>query len=267
MSDTAHNHDALSEAIINRQIVSNSLKRKGTQELYERPVKLMHRHLKEIINVSVKSTLTITDIRYIKYNLYRARSEQLLKLPTNILTVHSALNSIDCSTIENEPFLFLNDSINGIIMFTCKSNLEFLNKIKTVYVVGTFEYCTKFFCQLFTVHGLFNNYYVPLVYFLLKNKQTITYSEEFKAIDLECPKVCPEYKIDIIYVDFEVSIHKTLQQIWPETLIKGCRFHLGQSWWRKMQNLGLAKEWVDWRSWQLSIMYFWIIVFEPRGNW
>ncbi|XP_026807696.1 uncharacterized protein LOC113550194 [Rhopalosiphum maidis] len=59
VSDTAHNHDALSEAIINRQIVSNSLKRKGIQELYERPVKLMHRHLKESIDVSVKNIYII----------------------------------------------------------------------------------------------------------------------------------------------------------------------------------------------------------------
>jgi hypothetical protein len=81
VNDTDHNHDALSEAVINRQIMSNSLKRKGTQELYETPAKLMHRYLKE----SVKITLTITDIRCIKNNLYRVRNEQLPKLPTNIL--------------------------------------------------------------------------------------------------------------------------------------------------------------------------------------
>jgi accessory gene regulator protein AgrB len=39
----------------------------------------MHRHLKESIDITVKSTLTITDIRYIKNNLYRALSEQLPK--------------------------------------------------------------------------------------------------------------------------------------------------------------------------------------------
>jgi hypothetical protein len=44
VSDTDHNHNALSEAVINRQIVSYSLKRKGTQELYEKTTKLMHRH-------------------------------------------------------------------------------------------------------------------------------------------------------------------------------------------------------------------------------
>jgi hypothetical protein len=113
--DTDHNYDTLSEAvIINRKIVSNSLKRKGTQELYERPAKLMHRHLKESIDISAKCTLTITDIRYIKNNLHRTRSEQLPKLPTNILTFHLALNAINCITNENEPFLSLNDSINVI---------------------------------------------------------------------------------------------------------------------------------------------------------
>jgi len=47
-------------------------------------------------------------------NLCRTRSEQLPKFLTNIVTVHSELNTIDCITNENEPFLFLNDSINGM---------------------------------------------------------------------------------------------------------------------------------------------------------
>ncbi|XP_025421089.1 uncharacterized protein LOC112691152 [Sipha flava] len=104
--DTDHNHDALSEAVINRQIVSNFLKRKSTQELFERPAKQMHRHLKESIDISVKSTLAIIGIRYIKNYLYRAQSEQLPKLPTNILNVHSALNAIDCITNEKNLFCF-----------------------------------------------------------------------------------------------------------------------------------------------------------------
>jgi len=45
-----------------------------------------------------------------------------------------------------------------------------------------------------------------------------------------------------IYVDFEEAIHYSNLSVWPETNIKGCRFHLGQSWWRKIQNLGLTNE-------------------------
>lgn len=83
VSDVTHDHDTPSEEILNRQIVN---------------------------------TLTINDVRCIKNNVYRARSEELPKSPTNISTVHLALNSIDCITNENEPYLFLNDSINGVIM-------------------------------------------------------------------------------------------------------------------------------------------------------
>lgn len=72
-----------------------------TTRVYERPANLMHRHLKASIDVSVKNALTITDIRYIQKYLYRARSEQLPKLPMNILTIHLALNYIDCITNEN----------------------------------------------------------------------------------------------------------------------------------------------------------------------
>jgi len=47
-------------------------------------------------------------------------------------------------------FLFLNDSINAIVILQClhvicKSNLEFLSKIISVYVDNMFKYCINFF--------------------------------------------------------------------------------------------------------------------------
>jgi hypothetical protein len=33
-----------------------------------------------------------------------------------------------------------------------------------------------------------------------------------------------------VYADFEKAIHSAASFIWPESDIKGCRFHLGQSW-------------------------------------
>ena len=30
--------------------------------------------------------------------------------------------------------------------------------------------------------------------------------------------------------------------VWPGCEVKACRFHLGQSWWRKIQSLGLSKQ-------------------------
>lgn len=45
-----------------------------------------------------------------------------------------------------------------------------------------------------------------------------------------------------IYVDFEETIHYLILSVLPETNIKGRRLHLGQSWWRKIQNVGLTDE-------------------------
>lgn len=40
--------------------------------------------------------------------------------------------------------------------------------MKTIYVDGTFKYCPKLFYQLFTIHGLSNGYYIPLVFFFIE---------------------------------------------------------------------------------------------------
>ena len=32
---------------------------------------------------------------------------------------------------------------------------------------------------------------------------------------------------------------------WPTTELRGCRFHLGQSWWRRIQQIGLACSYND----------------------
>jgi hypothetical protein len=51
----------------------------------------------------------------------------------------------------------------------------------TLYMDGTFEFCTKFFGQLFTIHALCNEVYVPVVFCLLKNKSKSTYLRLFNT--------------------------------------------------------------------------------------
>jgi len=43
-----------------------------------------------------------------------------------------------------------------------------------------------------------------------------------------------------LYADFEKAIHNAARHVWPSIEVKGCRFHLGQSWYRKIQQLGLS---------------------------
>ncbi|CAI6369769.1 unnamed protein product [Macrosiphum euphorbiae] len=48
-----------------------------------------------------------------------------------------------------------------------------------------------------------------------------------------------------MYADFEKSIHMGARNVWRDIITKGCRFHLGQAWWRKVQNLGLSIHYCD----------------------
>ncbi|KAE9544413.1 hypothetical protein AGLY_001592 [Aphis glycines] len=120
-----------------------------------------------------------------------------------------------------------------------ESNLRNLSSISKNYVHGTFRCCTKYFCQLFTVHALNN------AYFLLPNKKFESYQNAFNGLIEQCNTFNFNFKRDVIFVDFETSIYKAIRLTWPLAAIKGCRFHLDQSWWRKIQSLGLSTDYKD----------------------
>ena len=46
----------------------------------------------------------------------------------------------------------------------------------------------------------------------------------------------------IVYADFETAIHNAVTKVWPGCEVKAFRFHLGRSWWRKTQTVGLGKQ-------------------------
>ncbi|KAF0748606.1 Uncharacterized protein FWK35_00023566 [Aphis craccivora] len=68
------------------------------------------------------------------------------------------------------------------------------------------------------------------------------YSQTFTHILNECNKRNFNFIPEIVYADFEVAIHTALLTVWPQINIKGCRFHQGQNWWRKIQNVGLSSD-------------------------
>ena len=85
-----HSHDADSEACLNRQMLNNSVKRKAMEDLCERPRKLIHEELRS----QYLNTVTYTDISNISSNMHKARSSQLLPLPTDIEETHEALSAV-----------------------------------------------------------------------------------------------------------------------------------------------------------------------------
>lgn len=173
-----HNHEKDEHNIMVRQVIRNSVKRKAQDDVCERPLKLIYNELK----TTNTDTLNKTDMNCFRKSIYLARRSQLPTRPANIQNVHEVLDSLEIKTYDNEPFLMVNDHKLNIIMFSCEKNLNTLCSLKTMYVDGTFKYCTKFFVQLFTIHGLSNGHYIPLVFFLLNNKECETYATCFNIL-------------------------------------------------------------------------------------
>jgi hypothetical protein len=117
-------------------------------------------------------------------------------------------------TSSKEQFLLV-DKEKIIVIFSCKTNLHFLSFVDVLYVDGTFKSTPKFFHQPFTIHGLSNCHYKPLLYFLLANKRQISYEDVFRHTVLESAKlglnVCPT----VVYADFETAFPNTVTTVWP----------------------------------------------------
>jgi hypothetical protein len=83
---------------------------------------------------------------------------------------------------------------------------------------------------------------VPLALFLLANKHQTSYEDVFRHTVSEAAKLGVNVFPTIVYADFETAIHNAMTTVWPGCEVKACRFHLGQSWWRKIQSLELSKQ-------------------------
>jgi hypothetical protein len=75
------------------------------------------------------NTLTCKDRQNIRRNIHKAPSSHLPPLPTNIEETHEALSAVQVLTSLEEQFLLVNDSEKNIVMFSCRTNLQFLSSI------------------------------------------------------------------------------------------------------------------------------------------
>jgi hypothetical protein len=106
-------------------------------------------------------------------------------MPKNIAKVHTALNNLNTNTYKGENVLLINYHILNIC-FSTKTNLKLFCSCNKIFVNRTFEFCSKYFYQLFTVHGFQNGHYVSLIFSLLPNKLSSTYKYLFQALISKC---------------------------------------------------------------------------------
>lgn len=232
-----HTHDQDSQASIERQQIRTVCKRKAVDDISERPSKII---LTELTN-RPDGELVPKDVKAVRQSIYRERRKLQPKLPTCRAEVHEALRDRNITSNDGEEMLQFNNERTGIILFTTLKNLQFLCQDDVeVFGDGTFEFCPKFFYQLYTIHGYKNGHYLPCAFFLLQSKTKNCYRDMFAVLIETCSRMSLNLEISSIHLDFEIAVHEVIKEFFPNAEIKGCNFHLAQAWYRKIQQLGLA---------------------------
>ena len=220
-----HNHPCIENLQVKK--LQNGVKRKASEEICLQPSKIINAGINEASDVL--SNLTTNDFNNIRRSVYRSRRSKLPSLPRSLEDIHSVLDSYECHTSQGENFLLINDCNLHIILFSCQTNLRYLCSRPKIYVDGTFNFCPKYFMQLFTIHTVENGQYIPLVFILLPNKNSETYTNAFELLRNYCSSINLCLNPDEIVRDFEKSIHVSVKKVWPLICIIGCRFHLTQA--------------------------------------
>lgn len=130
---------------------------------------------------------------------------------------------------------------NRIIVFASDLMLDELERNDVWMLDGTFKVSPSLFLQLYTIHvviGGHSGHVFPCVYALLPDKSTATYKRLFEILRNARPNLAPRTCI----IDFEAATKRAIEENFPQVSVQGCFFHLTQSVWRKVQNVGLVEE-------------------------
>ncbi|XP_071568719.1 uncharacterized protein [Temnothorax nylanderi] len=152
------------------------------------------------------------------------------------------LLALDEESSFNVECVIKNNDTKAVIFidkFLTESIMNKINEPLTMFVDGTFATVPQLKnknCQLWTILIRYNNRTFPIVYAIMKNKNTEDYIEILKQITNTV-----NIKPVTIISDFERAERKALQVVFPCAKIIGCFFHYSQALVRKADKCGIIK--------------------------
>ena len=120
------------------------------------------------------------------------------------------------------------------------------------------------FFLMYTMHGCKNGNYVHLLYALLARKSEVCHQQMWFLLFQLCEQRNLTLTPHSIHINFEQAMHYVILHVLPGTKSDCCRFHLGQNWWRKIQDLGLSTEY---KEKTCDIRKCWVIICTTRTDW
>ncbi|CAK9292349.1 unnamed protein product [Gordionus sp. m RMFG-2023] len=133
---------------------------------------------------------------------------------------------------------------NRILVFGTMDMLKLLGAATTIYMDGIFYIVPRLYCQLYTIHVMYENVMIPVIYALLPDKSRETYIQLFHIVINFCTLKGINFNPPNGQTDFEAAAISALRFVFPNIVIKGCFFHYSQALWRKCQALGLVRDYL-----------------------
>ena len=226
---TAHNH----QPAAHRVAVLDTMHRIRTDaaaNLNDRPATIIN----EFVQRRVASYLP--NVRNIRQTINRTRSKTLPAEPATSVNINLADDWARTLSGVNWSYDVMYNG-DRYFMFTTEENLRILSVSSQWYADGTFKCVPPQFAQLYTIHGLYEERVLPLVYFLMRRRTVGAYEA---VLGMLTARAKGELDIQLqpgrLSVDFELSAINAFRNAFGQQLqVQGCHFHLYQSVWREIQ--------------------------------
>ena len=191
-----------------------------------------------LLDVNARARLPNEDA--CKRSIRNVRNRQL---PPDPVTLNALLivNEWTQTTSNNRFLLYDNHDCqnNRIISFATDEHIQLLSTAEKWFMDGCFKLAPA---------GLFMQLYIYIICIqlgnrpslLLERKLEVTYQEMLRAIRNYMHQLNAIPLVRAFSMDFELAAHNAALTIFPNSDINGCFYHLTQSTWRKIQELGLA---------------------------
>ena len=128
-------------------------------------------------------------------------------------------------------------------MFGTIDGLRLLGGADTLYMDGNFAIAPNIFNPIYVIRVPFGDTTVTSAYALLPNKTCATFEELFQAIVDECADLNYSINVQTMVTDFENGALRAVFAVFVRDVeSKGCSYHLTQSTWQKIQELGLGAQ-------------------------
>lgn len=227
----------------NQEIEVTKRKNQLKKDVLERPTSPMKRLYVDAFGdvEDGDHTVGLPAFKKLRSGLYKERAKRLPKLPLSA-------EDIDLTGDWNQTkagcdFVLIDtgkEDSKRIIAFGTSANLRLLSLADTYYVDGTFHTAPTHFYQLFIVHVFKFDQMIPVVYGLLPDKETETYSRFFLLLKAKANQLGMSLSPSIVQTDFEKAIQNAVVSEFDVQRLRGCYFHFNQCIWRAVQRFGLT---------------------------